>query len=228
VVLGPLRDGRYGEAREALGRLVERLKEGRTYPVSHGFLVGGANSRGLRLVGCAPDKLPGGASVGDEAARSRLEAVYGCEMPGDAPSGPWRERVLAHQCDALVVVGGDPLKDAPPELLEGVEKLTALIYIGTNENATSRLATIVLPEASFQEVAGSYVNFEGRLQFSEPTNEPIDDALPACEILGLLAERMGVRHTELSVPTIRAEMADVSESLRAWLEPLPREGKLLT
>jgi formate dehydrogenase major subunit len=56
---------------------------------------------------------------------------------------------------------------------------------------TAKLATVVLPAASFAEKEGTFTNFEGRVQRVRKAIEPLDDSLPDLKIILQLAERMG-------------------------------------
>ena len=199
VIVGAVPLEGYPAVRGALGRLASLLQEGRRSRVAHGVLTGGANSRGLRAVGCA--------SV--EAWTS---------------SNGWRRRLGAGETGALLIVGGDPLAYCEAALAQAARGLSSLVYVGTNENETSALADVVLPAASFQEEESTFVSFEGRLQRSIPTNEPIWDTLPTCEILARLGELMGVAAVGRSVAQLRAEMARASESMKPWADPIPQEG----
>jgi NADH dehydrogenase/NADH:ubiquinone oxidoreductase subunit G len=199
VVVGAVPVEAYAGVHEALDRLTSALQEGRRSRVAHGILTGGANSRGLRAVGCE--------------SRDAWTAPRG-----------WRHRLKAGEFAALLIVGGDPLARCEAALAQAARDLRGLIYVGTNESETSGLAAVVLPAASFQEEEFTFVNFEGRLQRSVPTNEPIWDTLPTHEILACVCELLGSPAVGRSAARIRAAMAEASESLRPWADPIPPEG----
>jgi len=56
---------------------------------------------------------------------------------------------------------------------------------------TARLATVILPAASFAEKEGTFTNFEGRVQQLRKATEPLADSLPDWEIILRLANSMG-------------------------------------
>jgi predicted molibdopterin-dependent oxidoreductase YjgC len=56
---------------------------------------------------------------------------------------------------------------------------------------TARLASVVLPAASFAEKEGTFTNFEGRIQRVRKAIEPAGDSLPDGEIVRRLAGMMG-------------------------------------
>lgn len=199
LVLGPVAPDDYAMVSEALAALADELKQAKGRAVPHGFVLGGANSRGLRLVGC-----------------------------GTEPHAfDWRKALRSRTLDGVLFVGGDPLAGADDELRDAAMKLGACVTIATNHNATTDLSSVVLPAASFAEAAHSLVSFEGRLQHSEPTNSPIRDTLPDYEILTQLGLRLGLPAVEPTAAAIRREIAGTAENLRAFAEPIPPEGVLL-
>ncbi len=205
VIVGALATGEYAPARSALDRLTRTLQADRKMPVKAGILVGGANSRGLRLVGCSP--LAGARGSGE--------------------TRPWRQALLAGDLNALIVVGGDPLCDASPELVEAVRGLSSFVYLGTNRNSTSELATVKLASASFAEEPFTFVNFEGRLQQSIPTNEPIERTMAGLRVVGRLCAALGLWHGELSAEAVRRSMADAAETLGPWAAPIGEQGEMV-
>jgi len=69
--------------------------------------------------------------------------------------------VIKGAAGAILVHGGDPAADpAVAEALSGRD----VVYIGTHDNATAKLAAVVLPGAMWAEKAGIFVNRDGRLQ----------------------------------------------------------------
>jgi NADH-quinone oxidoreductase subunit G len=55
----------------------------------------------------------------------------------------------------------------------------------------AHLADVALAGATFAEKAGSYVNANSRLQYSEAALPPRDGSLPDLDILGILLDRPG-------------------------------------
>ena len=67
-----------------------------------------------------------------------------------------------------------------------------MIYQGSNENETSRLADLVLASATYAEVEGTFTNFEGRVQKINRAVAPWGDSLPTWQIVTKLAETHGI------------------------------------
>jgi NADH-quinone oxidoreductase subunit G len=71
-------------------------------------------------------------------------------------------------------------------------EVETLIYAGTNANATSALAHLVLPAAAWVEREGTFTNFQGRAQRFRTALEPLGEALPAWDIVGRVLAALGV------------------------------------
>jgi predicted molibdopterin-dependent oxidoreductase YjgC len=73
-----------------------------------------------------------------------------------------------------------------------LDAVEALIYTGTNANATSGRAHLVLPAAAWVERDGTFTNFQGRVQRFRTAVEPLGEALPAWDIVGRMLATLGV------------------------------------
>ena len=86
-------------------------------------------------------------------------------------------------------------------------------------------ADVVLAGATFAEKAGSYVNADGRLQYSEAALPPRDGSLPDLDLLAILLDRPGgpVNSSEV--------LAELAETIPAFAAAkggkLPAFGVLL-
>jgi predicted molibdopterin-dependent oxidoreductase YjgC len=84
---------------------------------------------------------------------------------------------------------------------EGVELLLnqveALIYHGTNRNEMVEDADIVLPAAAYAEKAGTFTNFQGRVQRIFAAVLPLKNSRTTLEVLRELSKQLGL---ELPVP----------------------------
>jgi len=100
------------------------------------------------------------------------------------------ERIASGEFDALYVVSDsiDPWIDegAAKRLRAGVK---SLIVQDTNVTPLAQLADAVIAGATFAEKAGSYVNADGRLQYSEAALPPRDGSLPDLDVFAILLGR---------------------------------------
>lgn len=89
---------------------------------------------------------------------------------------------------------------------QATQQLEQLVFIGTNDNPTARLAHLVLPSAIYAEKEGTFTNFEGRVQRIHAALEPWGEAKPEWEILSLLAAKLGLSARFIDAPSIFSEL----------------------
>lgn len=73
---------------------------------------------------------------------------------------------------------------------------------------TAKLATVVLPAASFAEKDGTFTNFEGRVQRVRKAIKPVGESLPDWEIIVKLADKMG---HPIKYPSLQKFMDEVED-----------------
>jgi NADH-quinone oxidoreductase subunit G len=88
-----------------------------------------------------------------------------------------------------------------------ISQFEFVIYQGSNENATSSLANLVLPAATYAEVEGTFTNFEGRVQKINPAVEPLGESLPPWQIMNRLARASGFDYSYDSAAEVFEELA---------------------
>ncbi len=106
------------------------------------------------------------------------------------PSGDVREvleKGASGDIEVLFIFHHDFSHDEARTLLEQTQQV---IFQGSNENATSEMAHIVLPSATFAEKTGTFTNFEGRVQRFRQAFSPIGESKTDGEILIELASRL--------------------------------------
>src|SRR5690606_15849745 len=91
------------------------------------------------------------------------------------------EAVASGRVKTLVVFGEDAVAAGIPS--EALESLDALIAVDILPNATTALADVLLPGASYAEKSGTFVDGQGRLQRIEAAITPPGEARPEWEIL---------------------------------------------
>jgi formate dehydrogenase alpha subunit len=153
------------------------------------------NARGAGDMGVLPDLLPGYLSIGDAQNRKRFEEKWGVKLPSGAGYSALEmmEQAREGKVKGMFIMGENPVENfpQPSRVKEALASLDFLVVADMFLTETAKLATVVLPAASFAEKEGTFTNFEGRVQRLHQVIEPIGQSLPDSEILLGLAEAMG-------------------------------------
>ncbi len=96
--------------------------------------------------------------------------------------------VASKQVDTLLVLGGNPVFDAPADLQFGalVKGLAASIHVSSHVNETSAASTWHIPRAHFLEAWGDAVAEDGTLSLQQPLIHPMYDGVSDLEVVSLL------------------------------------------
>jgi len=153
------------------------------------------NAQGACDIGSLPDFLPGYQGVDDVQARQNFEKRWGVSLPPNAGLTALEmiEQARKGKLKGMLIVGENPVASFPcPSLVR--DALASLEFLAVSDlflTETAKLATVVLPAASFAEKEGTFTNFEGRVQRVGKAIEPLGDSLPDWKIVLQLADRMG-------------------------------------
>ncbi len=146
-----------------------------------------ANSKGAEKLGLLPKPRK---NMVDE-----LTSIWG-EYPECAANNTDAMMALIkkEEIKGFFVLGANPMMLYPDRefVREGLEKLEFLVVCDLFETATTELADVVLPLASWAEYEGYYVNLEGRTQRAEQAVKPIGEAKPGYEIVKLVAGALDI------------------------------------
>ena len=171
-----------------------------------GYLENGANSAGAWLAGAVPHRLPGMA----KAAAGGLDA----------------SAMLAGEMAAYLLVDVEPELDCfDGHLARGAMGAADCVVAITGYKPAAGYADVLLPLAMYAENTGSYLNMEGRRQSFDAVIPPPGSALPAWEIIGLLANKLGQSgfgyngFEEVSTETADAMGQIQADNLAAWKAP---------
>jgi formate dehydrogenase (NADP+) alpha subunit len=153
------------------------------------------NGQGACDMGALPDFLPGYQSVEDSQTRKKFEELWGANLPSDIGLTALEmiEQARAGGIKCMYIVGENPALGFPnPALVrEALASLDFLVVQDIFLTETAKLATVVLPAASFAEKDGTFTNFEGRAQRVRKAIRPMGESLPDWEIIVKLADKMG-------------------------------------
>ncbi|MFV2039635.1 MAG: NADH-quinone oxidoreductase subunit NuoG, partial [Acidimicrobiales bacterium] len=199
------------------------------------------NTMGGLDMGMSPGLLPGRASL--ESGRSSFADVWP-NLP--ATSGLDAQAMLAAaaagEIDVLVLLGADPINDAPKaelaaRALDCVRTVVAVDLFATDSVVQ---AGVVLPAAAFTETSGSHTNIEGRVtairQRVTPPGTARADWSIAAELARLLDGDLGIDepgdiwaelaprsavHADVSPATIEAAPDGVLTTAAGWVDFQP-------
>jgi len=153
------------------------------------------NAQGACDMGSLPDLLPGYQSLEDTEARKNFEERWRVCLPANPGLTALEmiEQAEAGKIKGMLIVGENPMLSFPsPSLVrKALASLDFLVVTDMFPTETAKLATVVLPAASFAEKEGTVTNFEGRVQRILKAIEPPGDSLTDFEIILKLAEKMG-------------------------------------
>lgn len=124
------------------------------------------NTRGATLLALAGPEATDAGRIVEAALGSHLDVLW----------------VFGHDLGGLF--GEEKVRELP-------QRVGLLVFSGTNENPTARLAHWVLPSAAYVEKDGSFVNCHGRVQRIGRAFPPLADSREDWRMLLDLAGRLG-------------------------------------
>jgi predicted molibdopterin-dependent oxidoreductase YjgC len=153
------------------------------------------NAHGACDMGNLPDFLPGYQSIDDAQNRKKFEERWGRQLPAHAglTALEMMEQAREGKVKGMLIMGENPVASfpQPAHVKKALAFLDFLVVTDMFLTETARLASVVLPVASFAEKDGTFTNFEGRIQRVSKAIEPAGDSLPDGEIVTRLAGMMG-------------------------------------
>jgi molybdopterin-containing oxidoreductase family iron-sulfur binding subunit len=127
-----------------------------------------------------------------DAPGNTLEYVE--DPDGDRPShlrsiSELTQQMTAGQVGALIMLGGNPVYDAPADLefAAALKKVKTSIHLHEYRNETSQAATWHVPRAHFLEAWGDVRTWDGTITVAQPLIAPLYGGLSVIELLGQLA-----------------------------------------
>ena len=180
------------------------------------------NGRGAADMGVLPDYLPGYQVVTEANSRKKFEDRWGTKLPaGDGLSAlEMVDRAAGGKLKAMYIVGENPVVSfpGPARTEEALGSLEFLVVQDLFLSETAKLASVVLPAASFAEKEGTFTSFEGRVQRLNRAIESLGEALADWEIILKLAEKMG---KPLPYASPAEVMDEIRETVPAYQVRLP-------
>jgi molybdopterin-containing oxidoreductase family iron-sulfur binding subunit len=100
------------------------------------------------------------------------------------------EEMAAGEVDVLVVIGGNPVYEAPADIDFGtaMQRVPRRVRLGLYEDETSELCQWHVPQAHFLESWGDARAFDGTISFVQPLIEPLYSGRTATELLSIFSK----------------------------------------
>jgi MoCo/4Fe-4S cofactor protein with predicted Tat translocation signal len=110
-----------------------------------------------------------------------------------ASLGALARRMATGEVEALVILGGNPVYDAPADLdfAGGLARVGTSVHLSLYDNETSRRCRWHLPRAHWLECWGDALAWDGTYYSVQPLIEPLYGGKSPIELLDLLAEGAG-------------------------------------
>ena len=121
--------------------------------------------------------------------------------PGARPLSALIDDVGAGRVTHVIALGG--AAQVPADVLSRAKLVTVAAHAGP----LTVSAAVVLPATSWAEHSGTYVNFKGLRQVSEPGLEPLGDSRAAFRVLADVAGALGYEASWKKLKQIRAQLA---------------------
>ena len=145
--------------------------------------------------GIAPNKLPTGKSITDEAARAELERLWEFQIPSWVGFDLTK---MIEECGnkirAMYIIGSNIARSAPNTnwVMEQLKKLEFLVVQDIFLTDTGMYADIILPAATWFEKTGTAISAERRVQRTYKAAESPGLAKPDWLIITELAKELGL------------------------------------
>lgn len=120
--------------------------------------------------------------------------IIGCDGPEGGISREEMFRQVGEGKFKVLVFFQDLIHSVPPADLVGFESKGAefIIVLASNTSPFTELADLVLPVSPWTEDNGTWVNWQGRVQWVTPVLPPIGYSRNTAEVLAMLGDMMGI------------------------------------
>ena len=193
-------------------------------------LRGQNNVQGAADMGCQPHQGAGYLDVTDPENHQLYEKFYGVKLPQHKG---WKipemyDAALEGKLKALWLMGED-LVQTDPNTKKVIEALSALELLVVQElfmTETGKMATVVLPGASFLEKSGTFTNGERRIQRVNRVVEPLPGTKPDGQIIAEMMNHLGFSQPDYDPANVLDEISGIVPFFKGvrW-EDLGENGK---
>ncbi|MFW5653479.1 MAG: TAT-variant-translocated molybdopterin oxidoreductase, partial [Planctomycetota bacterium] len=160
------------------------------------------------------------------AVNARLNAigttVHFVEEPADSGSiagiRELNDRIREGSIEALFMIGGNPVWDAPTDLSfgEAVAQVPVSMHLSIYDDETSQASTWHLPRAHYLEAWGDCRTMDGTISIAQPMIRPLYDGRSAIEMLARINNERPFDGADIVRTTLRPMLRNEAEFEKAW------------
>jgi formate dehydrogenase major subunit len=176
-------------------------------------LRGQNNVQGAADMGCQPHQGAGYFDITNPEYHTLYENFYGVRLSNTIgyKIPQMYEAALDDKLKALWLMGEDLVQTDPNtnKVVAALKKLDLLVVQELFMTETVKIATVVLPGASFLEKSGTFTNGERRIQRVNQVIEPIEGTKADGQIIVEMMNRMGYPQPSYDPDTVLKEIAQI-------------------
>lgn len=176
-------------------------------------LRGQNNVQGAADMGCQPYQGAGYLDVTIPENHKKYEDFYGAKLPLHIgyKIPEMYEASLNNKLKAIWVIGEDMAQTDPNtnKVVAALKNLELFVVQELFMTETAKLATVILPGASFLEKSGTFTNGERRIQRVNQVVDPIEGTKSDGQIIVDIMNRMGYPQADYNPATVLEEIAQI-------------------
>jgi formate dehydrogenase, alpha subunit, archaeal-type len=176
-------------------------------------LRGQNNVQGAADMGCQPNQGAGYLDVTNDEIHALYEDFYGAKLPKHIGYNipQMYEAALQDKLKAMWIIGENVVQtDSNSQMvIRALSKLDLLVVQELFMTETARLATVILPAASFLEKEGTFTNGERRVQRVNRVVDPLSGTRPDGQIITEIMQRMGHPQPDYSAQNVLNEIVQI-------------------
>ncbi|MDN5204979.1 formate dehydrogenase subunit alpha [Fulvivirgaceae bacterium BMA10] len=176
-------------------------------------LRGQNNVQGAADMGAQPHQGAGYLDVTDPEINHRYNTFYGRNVPDHIgyKIPEMFDAAIKGDLKAVWIIGEDVVQTDPntQKVIKALSNLDFLIVQELFMTETAKLATVILPGASFLEKNGTFTNGERRIQRVKQVVEPLEGTKADGQIIIDIMNRMGYEQPDYSPDTMLEEISQI-------------------
>ena len=176
-------------------------------------LRGQNNVQGAADMGCQPHQGAGYLDVTNPEYHKLYEEFYQAKLPIHVgyKIPQMYDAALNNKLKAIWVIGEDMAQTDPNthHVLAALKNLELFVVQELFMTETAKLATVILPGASFLEKSGTFTNGERRIQRVNQVVEPIAGTKSDGQIIADIMNKMGYAQPDYDPATLLEEIAQI-------------------